>query len=50
MGRRFAVIVDFVTTFFWASHVRCRRKRDYVRQVRMLAMRVLKELSEDLGR
>lgn len=44
------VIDEWERTFFWASHVPCRRKRDHVRQVRFLAMRVLKELSEDLGR
>lgn len=44
------VIEEWEETFFWASHVPCRRKRDYVRQVRMLAIRVLKELAEDLRR
>ena len=42
------VIDEWEKTFFWANHVPCRRKRDYVRQVRMLAMRILKELAEDL--
>jgi hypothetical protein len=44
------VIDEWEKTFFWASHVPCRRKRDFVRQVRMLAMRALKELAEDLRR
>ncbi len=42
------VIAEWEKTFFWASHVPCRRKRDYVRQVRMLAMRILRELAGDL--
>ncbi len=44
------VIEEWERTFFWASHVPCRRKRDNVRQVRKLAMQILKELPEDLGR
>jgi hypothetical protein len=44
----FPVIEEWERTFFWSSHVPCRRKRDYVRQVRMLARRIFKELSEDL--
>ena len=42
------VIREWERTFFWASHVPCRRKRDYVRQVRMLAKMSLKKLAEDL--
>jgi len=42
------VISEWERTFFWASHVPCRRKRDYVRQVRMLAKMILKKLAEDL--
>jgi len=44
------VIDEWERTFFWASHVPCRRKREYVRRVRILAMRILKELAEDLHR
>jgi hypothetical protein len=44
------VIDEWEKTFCWASHVPCRRKRDHVRQVRMLTMRVLNELAEDLRR
>jgi hypothetical protein len=42
------VISEWERTFFWASRVPCRRKRDYVRQVRMLAKVILKNLAEDL--
>jgi hypothetical protein len=42
------VIDEWESTFFWASHVPCRRKRDHVRRVRILAMRTLRELAEDL--
>ncbi len=42
------VISEWERTFFWASHVPCRRKRDYVRQVRMLAKMILKKLAGDL--
>jgi hypothetical protein len=44
------VIDEWEKTFFWANHVPCRRKREFVRQVRLLAIRILKELSEDLRR
>ena len=42
------VIDEWERTFFWASQVPCRRKRDYVRQVRILTIRILKELAENL--
>lgn len=42
------VISEWERTFFWASHVPCRRKREYVRQVRMLATLILKQLGENL--
>jgi len=44
------VIDEWEKTFFCASQVPCRRKRDHVRQVRVLAMRILKELAENLRR
>lgn len=44
------VIDEWERTFFWAIHVPCRRKREYVRRVRKLAMGILKELAEDLRR
>jgi len=42
------VIEEWERTFYWASNVPCRHKREYVRRVRILAMRILKELAEDL--
>lgn len=44
------VIDEWEKTFFWATHVPYRCNRDYVRQVRVLAMRTLKELAEELRR
>lgn len=43
-------IDEWEETFFWTSNIPFKRKRDYRFQVRRLAMRVLKEIGEDLSR
>ena len=45
-----ASIDEWEKTFFWASYVPSRGKRSRSRQVRELAMRVLKEIDGDLHR
>jgi hypothetical protein len=49
-SRLMPTIDEWEKTFFWASHVPSPQEKDHARQVRVLAMRVLKGIAEDLSR
>jgi hypothetical protein len=43
-------IDEWEKTFFWASKIPFKKSRDFRKQVRRLAMQVLKEIAADLSR